>query len=495
MQFRIFFFFLRSFILHMQTAFLFLVAVVAANLNVANSRRFSLLERDDPQEKSKGFSFGSPPKSILTYASFDAGVLNIPPVMLTTNFENVTLPPLGQRFDYFNSSQLGNQTAWLNGYKLLNFSFTSPPYPDLLFQPHYVTYGLSIISDELLFETFSQPNPVITVIDSLYGSGYIESRSFSYVVNSTDDVLFGEIDHGKYEGPLKKFKSYHPWSEDEQGFSHPTILLDGIAGKNLLAYYPIPMEITDGRWQLPDELYYPLFDHFQRTYGMDDDGMLSCLVLNLTEYISFYFSGEEYRVQAGSFFGLSISPNDTSSSFDTVPNENSTCGFVVGQIDEFTTGISAELFLGQYLVVDYDNMEIAIAPTATKSKPQTIEIISTGIPLATPAKYFTYSEVYYSCSTPDLVGEREVYSTWYHPSYSFYTGERYGPSATESFYSTQTSSAPVTLAEPTSTNTGESTNHSTKTGSSSSSKAAGNIQTTGGIFAFVTFFLSALMIL
>ncbi|QFZ35381.1 putative aspartic proteinase yapsin-6 [Clavispora lusitaniae] len=490
----------------MRTAFLFLVAVVAANLNVANSRRFSLLERDDPQEISKGFSFGSPPKSILTYASFDAGVIDIPPVMLTTNFENVTLLPLGQRnlsFDYFNSSSLGNQTAWLNGYELSNFSFTSPN-PDMRFQPHYVTYGLSIVRDESFFETYSSPNPVFTIIDSLYGSGYIETRSFSYVVNSTDDVSFGKIDHGKYDGPLKKFKNYDPWSQDDAGFTHPTLLLDGIAGNNFSAYHPIPVRITDNTWQLPDSLYYPLFDHFQRTYGMNDDGILPCSVFNSTEYISFYFSGEEYRVQAGNFIGLSNNPynNDSTIYFDTintygppiiVPNENSTCTFSPIQIDMFNTGISAALFLDQYVVVDYDNMEIAIAPTATKSKPQTIEIISTGIPSATPAKYFTYSEVYYSCSTPDLVGEREVYSTWYHPSYSFYTGERYGPSATESFYSTQTSSAPVTSAEPTSTNTGESTNHSTKTGSSSSSKAAGNTQTVGGVFAFITCFLSALM--
>lgn len=505
----------------MRTAFWFIVAVVAAHLNVARSRHQLLKERnsldssENTQQDQLGFAFGSPRKQIVTSFNLYSAVLGIPFLMQTTNNETVLRPkdiPTDNMYVNINGSQFGNETAWLNGFELLNYTFISyanySEYETVgnetashnLFEIlnytvelygnyfEYVDVGLCLVGTQLVFgDTPSSSVMDMSVLDSLLASGDIATRSFSATVDSDFDVLFGEIDHGKYDGPLVKFKHYYEESQDDQFTIHPTLLMDGMAGTNFLVYSPVLVQISDF-WSLPDKYYYTLFDHFKQNYGMNDEGHMPCLILNLTEYVSFYFSGEEFQFPVTSFVDFTFDnsllyPYDGYSKFYS---ESATCRLDLGQEDEYV-GISDALFHGRYLVVDYDNEEIGIARAATKSKPHTIEKISTGIPRATPAKYFSILVT----TTTDSYGV-EDYSTSFHPTYTMYTGGHFGFNNTEALYTTATDSSTLKSA-PSTTGGSTKTNHSTK--SSSSSKAAGNTQTVGGVFAFITCFLSALMML
>ena len=477
----------------MRTALWFIVAIVAAHLNVARSRHQLLKERssldssENTQQDQLGFAFGSPRKSIVSAFSFDTALLGIPFHMQTTNNETVLRPkdiPTDTMYVNIDGSQFGNETAWLNGFELLNYTLQT--YGNF---SYYVDVGLCLVGTQLVYDDRPSSNVMsMSVLDSLLASGDIVTRSFSVTVDSDFDVLFGEIDHGKYDGPLVKFKHYYDESQDDHFTVHPTLLMDGMAGTNFLVYNPVQVEIS-GFWSLPDEYYFTLFDHIKLNYGMDDDGYMPCLILNLTEYVSFYFSGEEFQFPVTSFVYFTYDNMLLYSYVDAdyYYNESATCRLDLGQEDEYV-GVPLYLFQDRYLVVDYDNEEIGIARTATKSKPQTIETISTGIPRATPAKYFSVVVT----TTTDSYGV-EDYSTSFHPTYSMNTGSHFGFNSTESSYATETDSSTLSKSAP--STTGGSTNHSTKIGSSSSSKAAGNTQTVGGVFAFITCFLGALMML
>lgn len=135
--------------------------------------------------------------------------------------------------------------------------------------------------------------------------------------------------------------------------------------------------------------------------------------------------------------------------------------------------------------------EIGIAQAATKSNPPTIEELSTGIPLATPAKYYSYTSL---DETVVILSDSEFYlTTSINPSnYSMYTGERLGWSATEEFYLSHTSSSTpsnsVTLVKPTASSTA---GNSTK--ASSSSKGVGALKGASAL-TFIGCILGALML-
>lgn len=477
----------------MRTALWFIVAIVAAHLNVARSRhqlsneRSSLDSSENTQQDQLGFAFGSPRKSIVSAFSFDTALLGIPFHMQTTNNETVLRPkdiPTDTMYVNIDGSQFGNETAWLNGFELLNYTLQT--YGNF---SYYVDVGLCLVGTQLVYDDRPSSNVMsMSVLDSLLASGDIVTRSFSVTVDSDFDVLFGEIDHGKYDGPLVKFKHYYDESQDDHFTVHPTLLMDGMAGTNFLVYNPVQVQIS-GFWSLPDEYYFTLFDHIKLNYGMDDDGYMPCLILNLTEYVSFYFSGEEFQFSVTSFVYFTYDNMLLYSYVDAdyYYNESATCSLGLGQEDEYV-GVPLYLFYDRYLVVDYDNEEIGIARTATKSKPQTIEKISTGIPRATPAKYFSVLVT----TTTDSYGV-EDYSTSFHPTFSMYTGSHFGFKSTEASYAIETDSSTLSKSAPSTTGGSTKSDHSTK--SSSSSKATGNTQKAGGVMAFVTFLFGVLMVL
>lgn len=466
----------------------------------------SLHRRDDSQVEKRGFALGSPSKYIPTYGSLDTDVFEIPPYMFTNEGENVTRPAMDMPKDNdayvnvtVNGSQFGEDPAWLNGFQLENFSVDPRA-----FNPYYILAGLCLLGNESVIST----NLKVSVLDSLFDSGYIDTRSFSYSVHNATDILFGQVDHGKYEQPLVKFKHYSEASQDSGGLIHPTLLMDGISGTNFLVYNPIPVQMTDQLWQLPYQYTEPLNDHFRKNYDMDYDRNLPCLAKNLTEYISFYFSGEEFRVPVTYL----IAERNSS-------NASTTCYLIIfaSYLEEYRVGWS--LFYDKYVVVDYDNEEIAFARNVSESKPETIQNISTGIPLASPAKYFRYSSLKKKTVTRS---GRAYVSTSLHPTYSMYTGDHFDISSTRSSQSRRTAYSTKSISDSTDStdSTTDSTDattdsitdsvtsdsagsvtfaptgsaESTSSSTSSSSSAGGNYQKAAGL-SFLALLLSALPIL
>ncbi|OVF10173.1 putative aspartic proteinase [Clavispora lusitaniae] len=443
----------------------FFLSVIAARLACAES----LNKSTDASEQISGVSFGSPPQPVVAYFGFDGPDLLIPPFMNATNGANVSrnFPKNDSEYMYTSFTDdpvLGEQKVVVNGFELQNFSFEEYN-PKYAYADH-IEVGLCLVDHE-----YSSAYGIST-IDSLKSSGYIKSRSFALFHNTSapefeaNQVLFSAIDHGKYDGPLVKHKHYSYYSSDAY-WKHPTLVMDGIAGYNFSLSGQVYAQITENTWWLPQEYNDQLNAYFEDRYGFNLTNV-SCSIMDSTEYISFYFSGVEYRVLDSAFF------------YTSHENGTTTCVFsgVLKYYNTDTYQVSRKLFDHHYLVVDYDNEEIAIAQAATKSKPQTIEEMSTGIPSATPAKYYSYSSL--ERKTVILSDSQFYYTTTAHPTYSMYTGQRLGWSATESFYSSQTSSSTpsdsVTSAKPTASSTA-----SNSTKASSSSKGAGTSKTAGAL--------------
>ena len=498
----------------MLPAFFFWVTVIFGQPNnMRESVDSSLHRRDDSQVEKRGFAFGSPSKYISTYVSLDTDVFLIPPYMFTNEGENVTRPamdmPKGD--DTYvnvtvNGSQFGEDPAWLNGFQLENFSVDPRA-----FNPYFILAGLCLLGNESVIST----NLKVSVLDSLFDSGYIDTRSFSYSVYNATDILFGQVDHGKYEQPLVKFKHHSEASQDRLGLIHPTLLMDGISGTNFLVYNPIPVQMTGYMWQLPYQYTEPLYDHFRKNYDMDYDGFLPCLAKNLSEYISFYFSGEEFRVPVPYLIGQRNSSN-----------ASTTCYLIIDDTYSEAYQVGWSLFYDKYVVVDYDNEEIAFARNVSESKPETIQNISTGIPLSRAAKYFYYSSLKEKTVTRS---GRTYVSTSLHPTYSMYTGDHFDISSTRSSqsrrtaYSTRSTSGSTDSTDSTTDSTDSTTDstdsttdsitdsvtsdsagsvtfaptgsaESTSSSTSSSSSAGGNYQKAAGL-SFLALLLSVLPIL
>ncbi|OVF11447.1 putative aspartic proteinase yapsin-3 [Clavispora lusitaniae] len=442
----------------MRLAILLSIAVAAAQSAFA-----PLNKTADVVNQTHGVSIGS--QSVEAHFGLGTSVLLIPPVINGVDGENVTRPYFNDSDYYFISTTdrpiFGDDKVVVNGFELQNFTFEN-------YDPDYehsdeVYVGLCLSLDE---------DEEMSVLDSLQNSGYITSRSFSLfsksgVSQNQPEVIFGAVDHGKYESPLVKFKHLPDYGDSLDGYFYPTLLMDGIAGYNFSLSSQLPVQITENSWSFPPDYSAVFENYFESRYGFNiTSDEVPCSIMNSTEYVSFYFSGVEYRVLESDLF-------------DSFELEGATIcyfpGTWEGYYDHFQ--VSRAIFKHHYLVVDYDNEEIAIAPTATKSNPQTIEQIVTGIPSAIPAKY-------YNASIPEFDGKDDPQSV--HPTYSMYTGKHMGLSATESFYMTHTSSSLDSVTSATQTKSVNGTK-------SSSSKAGGNSQNTGSFLVFIAGALGTLM--
>ncbi|EEQ39099.1 predicted protein [Clavispora lusitaniae ATCC 42720] len=439
----------------MHWAILLFIAAAAAQSAFA-----PLNKTADVVNQTQGVSIAS--QSVEAHFVLGTSMLVIPPVIKGIDGQNVTRP-------YFNESDLyyfysttdhpifGKDKVVVNGFELHNFTF----------KDHDVYYDTSdVVYVGLTLDVVDG----VSVLESLQSSSYIASKSFSlfpksHVPHNGPEVLFGAVDHGKYEAPLVKFKHLPDYSESDDGTFYPTLIMDGVAGYNFSLSSQLPVQISEDFWSFPPDYSAVFENYFKSRYGFNiTSDEVPCSIMNSTEYVSFYFSGVEYRILESDLFATQELEGATSCFFP---------GTWVGNYDSFI--IARSMFKHHYLVVDYDNEEIAIAPTATKSNPETIEQIVTGIPSAIPAKY-------YNASIPKFGSTVDPQSV--HPTYSMYTGKHMGLSATESFYMTHTSSSLDSITSATETKSGA---------KSSSSKAGGNSQNTGSFLVFIAGALGALM--
>ncbi|EEQ39100.1 predicted protein [Clavispora lusitaniae ATCC 42720] len=425
----------------MRWAILLPIATAAAQFTYR-----SLNKTDEVLDQTPGVSISS--QSVEVYFGLGQSALLIPPVMNGTNGGKVLRPSFNDSdYTYHNSYTddplFGNDKVVVNGFELQNFTFEDYNSP---------LQNLDMVYVGLALSSYYSEGDEISVLDSLQNSGYISTRSFSLFPRRSSpqnmsDALFGAVDHGRYEAPLIKFKNLGDYSEALDDFDYPTLLMDGMSGYNFSIATQHPVEITENKWNFPRDYHGALENYFSSRYGFNiSSPEVPCSIKDSVETLSFYFSGVEYRMSEADLF-------------ISIDYEGSTICAFLGFAEDYSGSfqIGRAMFSDHYMVVDYDHDEIAIAPTATKSNPETIEQIVTGIPSAIPAKY-------YNTTTPYYGTESAV-----HVTYSMYTGSQ------------ETTSS----STPTETKSGDGTK-------SSSSKAGGN-KNAGGILVFISCALGALM--
>ncbi|EEQ41464.1 Eukaryotic aspartyl protease family protein [Clavispora lusitaniae] len=403
--------------------FLSVAAVAAQWVNPTSRQSDSSLESSDEIYQGKvetGMSFGSPPQPINASLNMDYSFICLSPSIGFKNGSYYDMPDNVTEeatfFPFEDDPVLGQERIEIGGFELEDFSATVDPFGG----DPIVGLGLSSLIE------------VTSPLDSLVNSGYIKSRSFSYGITSgQQDVLFGAIDHGRYQEPLRKFKMFNYLSTGLNGIG-PTILLDGMAANNFSISSQTVVTLNGDTIFQPD-YYVALLEHFNATFDIKQlfiqTPLISCSYMNSTEYFSIYFSGEEYRIPEKNFI-----------SYFTDSQGNVTGCKLSGElarIDQSPSLSFSIFFNDSYMIVDYDTEEIGFAPLASESRSQNIEVISTGVPSATPAQYFNYTTAW-EYSQRILGSTVEFIYTSAHPTYPMYTGRRLKESATESFNTAST---------------------------------------------------------
>lgn len=216
--------------------------------------------------------------------------------------------------------------------------------------------------------------------------GIIRSHTYSIFLGpnnaSEAKLLFGAVDHGRYDGDLKRVKLVNIYKDFDYPLLRFDIILDGILGDGFIhqdqtsalldtgstllllpwGYVKKLRDFFDPHGELPS-------DHSESLYKID------CKYLNLTELVSFYFSGIRLKMpvrdlvfQSGGCY-LGVKPTSTSS--------------ILG----------ANFLRNIYVVFDMDNKEVALAQAAASERPSTIEEIISLIPLALEAPYYSNTDL------------------------------------------------------------------------------------------------------
>lgn len=218
--------------------------------------------------------------------------------------------------------------------------------------------------------------------------GLVNSWAYSLSLGrnnvSEGEILFGAIDHGKYDGQLQKVKMVNEYASVGMEQFDLSIILDGIAGDGFEHREQTVVVLDSGLTllRLPESFLRDLVRKYSltlysstlTTYEID------CDYLTLSETISFYLSGIEIQVP-----------------LRDLVFESYVCYFGIRPAEE--SFILGDNFLkNAYTVFDLENQEIALAQAAAEPKAETIEDISSTIPLALEAPYYTYTdlEVYYT---------------------------------------------------------------------------------------------------
>jgi len=218
---------------------------------------------------------------------------------------------------------------------------------------------------------------------------------------SEGTLLLGAVDHNKYEGTLQKVKMVDLYTD---GSDSILILLDGYLGDGFSSEINIPVLISTSliRLNLPPGSLEKMCEHLgTKVFDGSSYAFVPCSLLNLTDLISFYFSGIEIQVPVRDlivqhpYFGCLISISEFDGPYH----------------------LSQDILKSAYVVVDLDNKKVALAQ-ATNSSNEDIEDIVSEIPLALEAPLYSYTEVaekyYYSngwFSSLYDVSSRPSYST------------------------------------------------------------------------------------
>lgn len=323
-----------------------------------------------------------------------------------------------------------------------------------------MTFGVATYSDsQAVFGIGLPENEVSNVVSSSYSGGLnngfvysnfplrlkeeglIKSHAYSMLLGrnnvSHGEILFGAVDHGKYDGLLQKVKIVNQYQSAGYKSFSIDVILDGILSDKFAHYDQTSVLLDSGATllRLPYSYMSELVDYLDLSYS-SSAGMykIDCLYLDLDKTLSFYLSGVEIQVPLR----------------DLVFQYHA-CYFGIRSSSSFN--ILGDNFLkNAYVVYDLENMEVALAQAAAEDHPETIEEISSLIPLALEAPYYsnTKLEEFYTTSDGylDLVSQlvesplytfetvgRSSYdlgNTTYERYYTV-SSSRYGNTYTETF--------------------------------------------------------------
>jgi len=264
-------------------------------------------------------------------------------------------------------------------------------------------------------------------LEQLVRKGDISSNAYSFQLGinnaSEGTLLLGAVDHRKYEGTLQKVKMVDMYTD---GADSVLILLDGILGSDFSSELNIAVDIRMEytTLSLPVGAFNELIAHLNAVRAYNKY-LVPCDLLDLTDLVSFYFSGVEIQVPVrdlifqNAYFGCEISIDER----DKPP--------YLGQ----------DILKSAYVVVNLDNKEVALAQ-ASNSPDEKLEDIVSQIPLALAAPLYSYTEVakkYYYSSTWWF---SSLYNVSSRTSYSTNTASRsvdLGSTTYELFYPDATS--------------------------------------------------------
>ncbi|SGZ51247.1 CIC11C00000004599 [Sungouiella intermedia] len=273
-------------------------------------------------------------------------------------------------------------------------------------------YNQSVSSDSTLKEP--------SFLEQLVKKGDIKKDAYSFQLGinnaSEGTLLLGAVDHSKYKGKLQKVKMVDLYAD---GSDSILILLDGYLGDGFSSEMNIPVLVTMDYRSLifPFGSLDKIYEHLDAVYNQVSYHVVPCSLLNLTELISFYFSGIEIQVPVRDLI---------------VQSPDFGCLISISEFDG-PYHLGQDILKSAYVVVDLDNKEVALAQ-ATISSNDDIEDIVSEIPLALAAPLYSYTEVaekyFYS----------SYYGAWYNSLYDV-------PS--RSSYSTNTGSRSVDLGSTT----------------------------------------------
>ena len=274
---------------------------------------------------------------------------------------------------------------------------------------------------------------------ALKDEGLIKSNSYSLYLGTNNVseglILFGGVDHGKYDGKLYRMHIANEFALLGDGPIYSNVILDGISGYGFEAVQQTPALLDSGTslQYLPGKYVDAVASYLEATTFDDDQGMyvVPCLLLQLTDSISYYFSGVEIVVPI----------RDLLYQYDQC---------YLGMIDsgDGTTILGDTFLKSAYVVYDFDNLEIALAQAAVEPRAETIEDIVTAIPLAVKAPFYDYTSleiVYTRVDGNATLTTRHVAE----PTFSFNTGPRPSINLGGTAYATLTGPVDVSgTAEP-----------------------------------------------
>lgn len=255
--------------------------------------------------------------------------------------------------------------------------------------------GYAALEGSQLYSGVSYRNFPLTLVDR----GLTKAPAYSVWLNSRSagagGILFGGVDHGKYEGTLARV----PVLKDSDGlYTTFTVVLhqvtvwaaDGCGAD--VADVPLGATIDSATSSsvLPRALAQRIFGQLNATYSETYQGYVQAC--DLPGSISFNFSGAVINAPLSSFLTPQTVPGSPATPA-TLPDGRALCLVDVFMTDSPTAIFGPHFLNNAYVVHDLANHELALAqarsPSDAAAAAPTVEVIESTAPSATKAPLYS----------------------------------------------------------------------------------------------------------